>query len=130
MQLGKIKIIKETLYLPLKVMYLNVRFSTPSSVTTGEMTIDCKSFASAPAPSGISTTCSPITNCKYISRHKFQCRTVPARVEKGKTRKEHYDLDCNSVVPSKRRATRTLAIGLHKRLRFVDSTFGVDNTKL
>ena len=34
------------------------------------------------------------------------------------------------MVPSKREATKTLAIGLQKGSTFVDSTFGIDNTNI
>ena len=99
-----------------------------SSVTTGELSTDCEGFASAPAPSVIATTCSSMTDCRDIGRHKFQCLTVPAGVEKVENRKGLDDLDCNSMVPSKKEATSPLAIGLQKRLTFVESTIGVDNT--
>ena len=54
--------------------------SISPSVTTGELSTDCKGFASASAPSVIATTCSSMSNCRDISRHKFQCLTVPAGV--------------------------------------------------
>ena len=71
-----------------------------------------------------------MTNCRYISRHKLQCLPVPAKAEKIKNRIGLDDLDCNSMVPSKREATMTLAVGLQKGSTFVDSTFGIDNTNI
>ena len=61
--------------------------SIPSSFTTGEMTTGYKGFSSALAPSVIATICSFMANCRDICRHKFQCLTVPAGVEKVEKRK-------------------------------------------
>ena len=86
--------------------------SIPSSVTTGELTTDRKGYASAPAPSVLATTCSSMTNCRDIKRHKYQCLTVPVGIEKFENRKGLDDPDWNFMVPSKRGVTRTLAKGL------------------
>ena len=99
--------------------------SIPSSVTTGELTTGRKGFASAPSQSVLATTCSCMRNSRDINRHKFQ-----AEVEKVENRKGLDDIDCNFMVPSKRGVTRTLAIGLQKRLTLVYSTFSVDNTHI
>ena len=48
--------------------------------TTGEMTTDCKGFASASASSVTAITCSTIY-CRDIGRHKFQCLPLPAGVK-------------------------------------------------
>ena len=69
--------------------------SIPSSVTTGELSTDCKAFASAPAQSAIPTTCSSMANCRDISRHNLQCLPVPAEAKKIKIKKGRDDPDCN-----------------------------------
>ena len=74
--------------------------SIPSSVTTGELSTDCKGFDSAPAPSVIATTCSSMTNCRDIGRHKFQCLPVPEEAEKVRNGKGLDDFGCNIMVPS------------------------------
>ena len=121
-----------------KLVLLAVKFSVckiedvsiPSSVTTGELTTDCKGYASAPAPSVLATTCSSMTNGRDINSHKYQCLTVPVAVEKVENRKGLDDPYCNFMVPSKRGVTRTLTKGLQKGLTLVYSTFGVNNVHI
>ena len=70
-------------------------------------------ISSALALSVIATTCSSMTNCRDIDRHKFLCLPFSVRVEKAKNKKG-LDSDCNCMVPNKRRVTRILALSLQQ----------------